>query len=114
MSKINCLFLTVALSFYSLFLFNSEGGISFEKNSPAHSFKIDHSINTSAISINNTYEELLNFDKQKRLVSNHLFEAIKPLSKSFIDENSIYLKACTLLDLNLTPTTIIYPFHSFL
>lgn len=114
MSKFNCLLLTVALSFYSLFLFNSERVISFEKNTPVHSFKIDYSINTSAISINNTYDELLNFDKQKRLASGRLFYAIKPLSKSLLDENSSYLKTCNLIDLNLTPTTIIYPFHFFL
>ena len=113
MSKFNCLLLTVALSFCSLILFHSEGSISFEKNTPVHHFKIDQSVNACAVSINNSYEELISFDKQKRLAGGHAFYPIKPLSKAFLDDNSNYLKACNFLDLNLTPTTIIYPFHSF-
>ena len=114
MSKFNCLLLTVALSFYSLILFHSEGGISFEKNSPTHTLKIDQSFNACAISIHNSYEELITFDKQKRLAGGNFFYAIKSLNEPFLDDNSNYLKACNFLDLNLTPTTIIYPFHSFL
>ena len=113
MSKFNCLLLTVALSFCSLILFHSEGSISFERNTPIHHLKIDQSINACAVSINNSYEELINFDKQKRLASGHAFYPID-LSEAFLDEHSNYLKACNFLDLNLTPTTIIYPFHSFL
>ena len=59
-------------------------------------------------------EELINFDKQKRLTNVNLFCSVKPLREAFLDDNSNYLKACNLLDLNLTTTTIIYPFHSFL
>lgn len=114
MSKFNCLFLTLALSFFSLILFHSEGSISFNKNTPIHHLKIDQSINAYAISINNSYEVLINFDKQKRLTNVNLFCSVKPLREAFLDDNSNYLKASNLLDLNLTPTTIIYPFHSFL
>jgi hypothetical protein len=114
MSKFNCLLLTVALSFCSLILFHSEGSISFKKNTPLHNFKIDQSINACAVSINNSYEELINFDKQKRLAGGNFFYAIKSLNEPFLNDNSNYLKACNLLDLNLTTTTIIYPFHSFL
>jgi len=114
MSKFNCLLLTVALSFCSLILFHSEGSISFERNTPIHHLKIDQSINACAVSINNSYEELINFDKQKRLTNVNLFCSVKPLREAFLDDNSNYLKACNLLDLNLTTTTIIYPFHSFL
>lgn len=114
MLKFNSLLLTVTLSFFSLILFKTEDYISFRKNTPAHHIKIDQSINAYAISFNNSYEELLSFDKQKRLTNSNFIYSIKPLSKAFINHDSDYLKASNLLDLNLTPTTIIYPFHSFL
>lgn len=114
MSKFNCFLLTVALSFFSVFLFKSESGIYFKTNTPIHHFKIDQSINACALSINNSYEELITFEKQKRLASGNSLNSIGSLSEALLDNNSNYLKACNLLDVNLTPSTIIYPFHSFL
>lgn len=114
MLKINCLLLTVTISFFSLFLFNTESAISFKKNTPIHEIKIDSSINTCAISIDNSYEELAHFDEQN--VQNKLnhFQTFQPLSSILTANNSNYLKVCDFLNLNLTIDKIVFPFHTFL
>ncbi len=114
MSKFNCLLLTVTLSLFSLILFNTEGDISFVKNTPAHHYKVDQSVNACAVSINNSYGEFISFDKQKRLTNYNLSFAIEPLSQAHSNSNVNYFKLCKLFDLNLTSSTIIFPFHYFL
>ena len=113
MLKLNCLLLTVTISFFSLFLFNTENTISFNSITHTHDIKIDGLYNTFAISANNSFLELLSFDKQKLTNANFIYKSTC-LKKVFLDERLNYLKASNLLDLNLTIRTIIYPFHSFL
>ncbi len=114
MLKFNCFLLTVTISFFSLFLFKTENTISFQAIAHTHDIKIDGLYNTFAISANNSFEELLNFDKQKKPTNYNFFNAFKPVKKVLLDESLYYLKVCNLFDLNLTTRTIIYPFHSFL
>ncbi|WP_445736084.1 hypothetical protein [Mariniflexile sp.] len=114
MLKINCLFLTVTLSFFSLFLFKTESNLSYKSVSHPHDIKIDRSVNASAISINNSFEELVSFEKLKKQNHVNYSESYKPLNKVLLENNSNYLKACDFFNLNLTISKIIYPFHSFL
>ena len=114
MLKINCLLLTVTLSFLSLFLFKTETNLAFKSVSQAHDIKIDYSINTCAISINNSFEELVRFDKLKKQNHVNYLKSYKPLNEVLVENNSHYLKACDFLDLNLTISKIVFPFHSFL
>lgn len=113
MHRFNCFLLTVTISFFSLFLFKSENTTLFKAITHKHDIKIDGLYNTSAISADNSFHELLSFDKQKLTNSNfiHTFTCLK---KVFLDESFNYLKISNLLDINLTTRTIIYPFHSFL
>ncbi|WP_100613806.1 hypothetical protein [Confluentibacter citreus] len=113
MLKFNCFLLTVTISFFSLFLFKTENTISFQAITHTHDIKIDGLYNTSAISANNSFLELLSFDKQKLTNANFIY-TFTCLKKVFLDEGYNYLKVCNLIDLNLTTRTIIYPFHSFL
>jgi len=114
MLKINCLLLTVTLSFFSLFLIKTESNLAFKPTNHSHDLKIDHSINACAISTNNSFVELLSFDKQKKQSEINYLESFKPLNKALVENNSSYLKTCDFLDLNLTIHKIIFPFHSFL
>lgn len=114
MSKFNCLVLTVIISFFSFFLFITESTISFKSIVHKYDIKIDNAYNALAISTNNSFQELLNSDKQKKPSSCNVFYTFKHLKKIFLDVDFNYLKGCNLLDLNLTTRTIIYPFHSFL
>jgi len=113
MLRFNCFLLTVTISFFSLFLFKSEGAIAFNKVSHTHEIKIDGLYNTFAISADNSFHELLSFDKQKLTNTNFIY-TFTCLKNVFFDESSNYLKTSNLLDINLTTRTIIYPFHSFL
>ncbi|PKQ45645.1 hypothetical protein CSW08_06135 [Confluentibacter flavum] len=113
MLKLNCLLLTVTISFFSLFLFKTESTISFQAITHTHDIKIDGLYNAFAISANNSFHELLNFDKQKLTNANFIY-TFTCLKKMFLDEHFNYLKLCNLIDLNLTTHTIIFPFHSFL
>lgn len=114
MLKINCFLLTVTLSFFSLFLFKGEDTLAFKTANTKHEISNDHTVNKCAISIDNSCEEFIHYEKQKRQNSlNHVL-AYKPLSKRLFETNSHYLKVCDLLDVNLTVGKIIYPFHSFL
>lgn len=114
MLKFNCLLLTVTISFFSLFLFKTENSRPFQSIAHTHDIKIDGLYNALAISANNSFEELLNFDKQKKPTVYNVFNDFKPVKKGLLDESLNYLKVCNFLDLNLTTRTIIYPFHSFL
>ena len=114
MLKINCLLLTVTLSFFSLFLFKTEGNLAFKAVNHSHDIKIDQSVKTCAISASNSFVELLSFDKQKKQNQINYLESFKPLNKALVENNASYLKACDFLDLNLTIHKIIFPFHSFL
>ncbi len=111
MLKINCLLLTVSLSFFSLFLFKTEYIPSFKTATPTHKFENDYSLNACAIVNTNSYEELIYFDKQNNV--NH-FNSSKPLNRVLLENNSHYLKACNFFDINLTIDKIVFPFHSFL
>lgn len=114
MLKFNGLLLTVTISFFSFFLFKTENSRSFQAITHTHDIKIDGLYNAFAISANNSFEELLNFDKQKKPTTYNFFNTFKPVKKALLDENLNYLKVCNFLDLYLTTHTIIYPFHSFL
>ncbi len=114
MLKINCFFLTITLSLFSLFLFKTESNLSFKPVNHPHNIKIDHSINACAISTNNFFEGFSNFEKLKKQNHVNYFESFKPLNKVLVENNSHYLKTCNFLDLNLTISKIVYPFHSFL
>jgi hypothetical protein len=114
MLKINWLFLTITLSFFSLFLLRTESNLSFKSVSHQHDIKSDYSINACAISINNSFEESLSFEKLKKQNHVNYLESFKPLNKVLVENNSHYLKTCNFLDLNLTISKIVYPFHSFL
>lgn len=113
MLKFYCFLLTVAISFFSLFLFKTEGAVVFKTGKHTHDIKIDDFYNTCAIFVNNSSYKVLNFDKQKLINVNFIY-AFTCLKKVFLDEGANYLKACHLIDLNLTVRAIIYPFHSFL
>lgn len=113
MLKINCFLLTVTLSFFSIILSKTEGTISYKIVDQTEDIKIDSFYNTSAISANNSFNERLGFVKQK-LTNGSLIFSFSYLTDQILDEGLSYLKACNLIDLNLTTRTIIYPFHSFL
>lgn len=114
MLKINCLLLTVTLSFFSLFLLKTESDFAFKTVNHSHDIKIDQSFNTSAISTNNSFLELLSFEKQKKQNQINYLESFKASDKVLVENNSRYLKSSDFLDLNLTIHEIIFPFHSFL
>ncbi|MGZ0015825.1 hypothetical protein [Yeosuana sp. AK3] len=114
MLKFNGLLLAVTISFFSLFLFKTENSRSFQAITHTHDIKIDSLYNAFAISANNSFEELLNFDKQKKPTVYKVFNDFKLENKELLNESLNYLKVCNFLDLNLTTRTIIYPFHSFL
>lgn len=113
MLKFNYFILTVTISFFSLFLLKTEGVVAFKTVTHKHEIKIDGLYNTSAISANNSFHELLSFDKQKLPNTNFIY-TFTCLKNVLFDESSNYIKISNLLDLNLTTRTIIYPFHSFL
>lgn len=114
MLKVHTLLLTLALPFFTLFLFESEANFALKKVTHPHDIKIDHTFNALAISINNSFDELLNFDYQKNPSrQNHAYTK-SVLSTIFVEKELHYLKVCNFIDLELSPQNIIYPFHSFL
>lgn len=113
MLKFNCFLLTVTLSFLSLFLFKTESTTVYKTVTHKEDLKIDSFHNTSALTANNSFHELLSFVKQK-LTSAYFICSFTGLKKVFLEEGINYLRVCNLIDLNLTTRTIIYPFHSFL
>lgn len=114
MLKFNSLLLTFALSLFALFLCESEGNSALKKTTSTHDFKIDHSFNALALTTNNSFQELVSFDKEKNQPNQNHFYA-KNLSNEVIFKSDLqYLKVCGFLDLNFTTRNIIYPFHSFL
>lgn len=114
MLRLNCFLVTVTISFFSLFLFKTEDVVPFKTvTHHTHDIKIDGLYNTFAISVDNSFLELLNFDKQKLTNTNFIY-TFTCLKNVFLDACFNYLKISNLLDLNLTTRTIIYPFHSFL
>jgi hypothetical protein len=115
MLKFNGLILTLALAFFSLFLSEAQSDLAFKQNTANHhDLKIDHYFNTFAISSNNSFQELVNFDKEKNQPNQNYFYA-KNLSNEVVFKSDLqYLKVCGFLDLNFTTRNIIYPFHSFL
>ena len=113
MFKLNCFFITVTISFLSLFLFQTETSIPFVSATAKHEIKIEGQQNTSAISINNAFLKIVGFEKQE-LPGTHFISAFKYLIKRLPENHASYLKACDSIALNLTVRIIIYPFHSFL
>lgn len=113
MLKFNCFILTITLSFFSLFLFKTEGTTVHKTVTPTEDIKIDEFYNASAITTNNSFHERLGVVKQK-LTSAHFNHAVSNLKNGFLEEGVQYLKVCNLIDLNLTVRLIIYPFHVFL
>jgi hypothetical protein len=113
MLKINCLLFTVALSFFSLFLFKTDHNLSIKPINYPHEINVDHSINKCAISTNNSFVEILSFDKLKKHNQTNYLERQNSLL-IVSENNSRYLKTYDFFDLNLTISKIIYPFHSFL
>lgn len=113
MLKINCLHLTVALSFFTIFLYKTDNNLPVKPINHSHGIKVDEPFNTCAISTNNPFLEVLNLDKQKKHNHANYLERQDPLLL-LVENNSPYLKICGLFDLNLTVSKIIYPFHCFL
>lgn len=113
MFKLNCFFITVTISFLSLFLFQTETSIPYGTAPQKHEIKIEGQYNTSAISTNNSFLKILSFEKHE-LPSVHFTSAFKYLIKRLPDNHASYLKACDFIDVNFTTRTIIFPFHSFL
>lgn len=113
MKKFNWFLLTVTLSLFSLLLFKTEGAVVHKKVTHTPDIKIDGSYNTSALIVNSSFNERLGFDTQK-LPSAHLIYPFIHLKNAFLEDGVNYLKVCSLIDLNLTTRTIIFPFHSFL
>ncbi|MEN3323922.1 hypothetical protein VP395_09295 [Mariniflexile soesokkakense] len=114
MLKFNSLLLTLALSLFTLFLSKPEGDLALKKITPTHEVKIDHSFNALAITTDNSFQELVRFDKEKEPTKPNHFYAKNFLNETVYESDLHYLKVCDFLDLNLTTRSIIYPFHSFL
>jgi chromosome condensin MukBEF complex kleisin-like MukF subunit len=114
MLKFNGLLLTIALSFFTLCLGKAEGDLTLKKPVPTQQLHDFHALNTSAISVNNSFEELIVIDEHNTRFSENRFYAITRLSNLCISIDLKYLKACDFFNLNLTISKIIYPFHSFL
>lgn len=115
MLKFNTILLTLALSFFALFLSEAEGdGLLLKKVTTTHDVKVDSSFNALAINTNNSFQEVLSFNNQKEPTSANEFQAQNTLSKLAFEKEIQYLKISEFIDLKLTPQDIIYPFHSFL
>ena len=114
MLKFNCLLLTIALSFFTLLFSNTEGHISFEKNIPTHNFQDYHSLNSSATTVDNSFEKLLIIDEQNTQPSVNYFYTVSCLNELLFNIQLNYLKTGGFFNLKLTISKIIYPFHSFL
>ena len=114
MLKFNCLLLTVTLSFLSLFVIKTEDAFTLNTNHSTHSLKKDHSFNALAISTNNSFEELLNFDEQEKQPNINFSFSNTSFNEVFFNAQLQYLKICNLINLNFTISKIIFPFHSFL
>ncbi|MFI0429830.1 hypothetical protein [Mariniflexile sp. HMF6888] len=114
MLKFNSLLLTLALSLFALFLYESEGDLALKKTTSTHDLKIDYSFNALAVITNNSFQELVSFDKEKEPSNENHFYSKNPINEVVFESDLQYLKVCDFLDLNLTPRSIIYPFHSFL
>ncbi|MFD0990666.1 hypothetical protein ACFQ1R_11200 [Mariniflexile jejuense] len=116
MLKFKGLILTIAISFISLLLFETNGkAVALNKPSNTHhDIKIERSFNTLAITTANSFEELINFNKHKNQTTETVFGAKKIVTNAVCENDLHYLKTCAHLDLNLNTRTIIYPFHSFL
>jgi hypothetical protein len=114
MQKFHGLLLTVALSFFTLFLCKFHTDVALKKITPTHKLHDNNSLNSYAISANSSFEELRNFEEYKNQLSVSHFYTNLSLNKFLLDVNSSYLKACDFFNFSLTVRTIIYPFHSFL
>ncbi|WP_308991594.1 hypothetical protein QLS71_006140 [Mariniflexile litorale] len=114
MLKFNSLLLTLALSLFSLFLSETGGDLAIKKIPTTHDVKIDHSFNALAITTNNSFQELVSFEKDKEPPTENRFYTKNTSNKTVFENELQYLKVCDFIDLNLTTRSIIYPFHSFL
>lgn len=114
MPKFNNLLLTFVLALFTLFLCESEVHFDLKKDTQKHEIKIDNTFNALAISINNSFHELLNLDNQKEPTAQNNYYTKNSLDKLVFKEELQYLKICDLINLKLSPQNIIYPFHSFL
>tara|TARA_R110002049_G_scaffold285400_1_gene466283 strand:- start:28884 stop:29228 length:345 start_codon:yes stop_codon:yes gene_type:complete len=114
MRKFNGLLLTIALSFFTLFLCKLEGDVALKKHSPTHKLQDKHALNASAVTTTISSEELLNFDEHKYPSFTKHFYADTSLNKIFFDIKSSFLKVCDVFDFSLSIGSIIFPFHSFL
>ncbi|WP_372755941.1 hypothetical protein [Mariniflexile sp.] len=116
MLKFKGLILTIALSFFALFLFETNGNaVALNKVSTAkHDIKLERSYNALAISPNNGLHDLISIDKKKDQTTENTFFNKKTENYTVLENDLQYLKVCDNFDVNLTTRTIIYPFHSFL
>lgn len=116
MPKFNLIFLTLALGFCTSFLFGQEVDclVPTQNNAPKHDFKLEHSLNALAVSVNNTFEEVVNFHPEKEPTSQNPFTAGTVCQTICKTKLKAYVKASKLLNLSTAVRTLIYPFHSFL
>lgn len=116
MPKFKGLIVTIILSFFALFLHESNGNaFALNKVKQAHhDIKIERSLNTFAIAIDNSFQESIGFDNKKEQTTNFDFFAKHPTKSIELKHGLQYLKACDVFNSNFTTRKIIYPFHSFL
>ncbi|MFV0565708.1 MAG: hypothetical protein ACK5NB_07735 [Flavobacteriaceae bacterium] len=116
MPKFNLIFLTFALSFCTTFLFGQEADYlaPTNDNTPKHDFKLEHSLNALAVSVNNTFEETVDFHPEKTPTSQNPFTASAAYQTVCKTELKACVKASKLLNLSAAVRVLIYPFHSFL
>jgi hypothetical protein len=109
----NCFLLTFLLNFLSIFSSLSGDNISFEKNQTIHNVENHVTFNDLAICSPIALEIKPCFTIKKISQVLTFSEKDKPLAKDFLEFLSYY-KASVLIDLNLTVSNIIFPFHYFL
>ena len=114
MLKFNGLLLTIALSLFTWSASEKEGDLAIKKITPTQDVKIERSFNALAIAPNNSFLEFAGFEKLKEQPFHNKFFTKNPIPEKVFESDLQYLKICNFLDLNLTPRSIIYPFHCFL
>jgi len=114
MVNINCLLLTLVLSFFSVVLLKTVDYSFIEENTSTPYFQDHIAINNSAISVINYNEYLSNLKTFDNTKTEKQFCFLRYLEKVDNPEELHYLKTCNYLNLSLTISNIIYPFHSFL
>ncbi len=117
MLKFSHIFLTIALSFFSLYFNNIEESFAFfkvEHSTQKHQLQNSRLYNACAIATNNTFEDVLNLNTEHENLAELNFTAHRLGNSILFNTNTNYLKTCSLIDLSFTIKAIIFPFHSFL